>query len=82
MFKSNLTDILFYKPHNVTWLKDVDYDFEGMTNNRYDKSLLIELDGIANKFIKSELHRTEAELEKKEVKIFTKLKDMAASLQY
>lgn len=82
LFKSNLTDILFYKPHNVTWLKDVDYDFEGMTNNRYNKSLLIELDGIANKFIKSELHRTEAELEKKEVKIFTKLKDMAASLQY
>lgn len=82
LFKANLTDILFYKPHNVTWLKDVNYDFEALGTERYDKSLLIDLDGIANKFIQSDLHRVEADLEKKGTKIFTKLKDMAASLQY
>ena len=82
LFKANLTDILFYKPHNVTWLKDVNYDFAGLGSNSYDEKLLMKLDGIANEFIGTELPLTEATLKDRNIKIFTKLEDMAASLQY
>ena len=82
LFKAHLTDILFYKPHNVTWLKDVSYDFQALGDKRYDQKLLIQLDGIANEFIHTELPLTETRLKERGIKIFTKLSDMAASLQY
>lgn len=82
LFKANLTDILFYKPHNVTWLKDVNYDFQGIGSSRYDEKLLMKLDGIGTEFIHTELPLTEKRLKEAGVKIFTKLGDMAASLQY
>jgi len=69
-FKSWLTDKLFYEPHNVTWLKDVDYRFEDE-----------HLQGLNAQFL-HELRAVEQDLTNREVTLFAKLDDLACSIQY
>ncbi len=68
--KSWLTDKLFYEPHNVTWLHEVDYDFD-------DEHLR----GLNSKFL-HDLRAVEQDLRRRGVPLFARLDDLACSIQY
>lgn len=84
LFKENLTDLLFYEPHNVTNLAEVEYKFSEIEHDRNESldMVLAKLDVISKNFIEVELPETEKRLQQQNIKIYCPLKDMAASLQY
>ena len=70
LFKTYLTDALFYDPHNVTLLKDVDYQFADPT--------LVQ----RNREFRDELRQVEVELRKAGITVFSPLAHLPNSIQY
>ena len=71
LFKSYLTDVLFYDPHNVTFLKDVDYGFADDA----------ELAGWNAEF-REALRATETQLKADGIPVFSPLDHIPNSIQY
>jgi hypothetical protein len=72
MFKSTLAFEIFFKPHNITLLKDVHYGFESES-----------LRAAAEQF-RRELRQTEERLRKDRIDVdaYARLDEMACSIQY
>ena len=71
IFQAWLTDMLFYEPHNQSWLKDVDYEFAEPKLQRL------------NERFREELRATENRLrDQGRVTIFAPLDHIATSIQY